>query len=163
MPEELKKSLETLPPVPEIPPVPEAAPEAPVEKRKEQPKGLESETPSIETGEKPSAAPAPPPSQSAPKDPEIAAIEDILSEGLAETYQSMPPALQAAFRKRGEEIAQKVKEMASSAGAKAKSILRLIRDWLRLIPGVNRFFLEQEAKIKTDKIIAYAEKKKEIE
>jgi hypothetical protein len=25
--------------------------------------------------------------------------------------------------------------------------------WLKLLPGVNRFFLEQEAKIKTDRII----------
>jgi len=33
-----------------------------------------------------------------------------------------------------------------------RKALGLIRDWLRIIPGVNRFFLEQEAKIKADKI-----------
>jgi hypothetical protein len=42
-----------------------------------------------------------------------------------------------------------------------KKILALIRDWLKLIPGVNRFFLEQEAKIKTDKILLAAEEKKQ--
>jgi hypothetical protein len=30
--------------------------------------------------------------------------------------------------------------------------LKLIREWLLIIPGVNKYFLEQEAKIKTDKI-----------
>jgi len=26
-------------------------------------------------------------------------------------------------------------------------------NWLKLIPGVNKFFLEQEAKIKTDEVL----------
>ena len=33
-----------------------------------------------------------------------------------------------------------------------KKILKLIREWLLIIPGVNKFFLEQEAKIKAEKI-----------
>ena len=36
---------------------------------------------------------------------------------------------------------------------KAKKIFQLILEWLKLLPGINRFFLEQEAKIKTDRII----------
>jgi len=31
-------------------------------------------------------------------------------------------------------------------------------DWLKILPGVNKFFLEQEAKIKTDKILALKNK-----
>jgi len=29
----------------------------------------------------------------------------------------------------------------------------LIKKWLLLIPGVNKYFLEQEAKIKADEIV----------
>jgi hypothetical protein len=41
-----------------------------------------------------------------------------------------------------------------------KKIFVLIRAWLKIIPGVNRFFLEQEAKIKTDKILFVTEEEK---
>ncbi|MDP3985795.1 MAG: hypothetical protein Q8P82_03440 [bacterium] len=163
MPEEMKKPPETLAPPVETPPTPETAPEAPAEQPAEERKEAALEAPSAETGEKPSAAPPPISAQPAQKDADVVAIEGILSEGLAETYQTMPPAAQAKFRQRGEEVAQKIKELVGTAGVKAKGILRLIRDWLRMIPGVNRFFLEQEAKIKTDKIIAYAERKGEEE
>ena len=36
---------------------------------------------------------------------------------------------------------------------KVKRVLELIYEWLKTIPGVNKFFLEQEAKIKTDEIM----------
>jgi hypothetical protein len=36
---------------------------------------------------------------------------------------------------------------------KAKEVLKLIVIWLRFIPHVNKYFLEQESKIKTDKIL----------
>ena len=32
-------------------------------------------------------------------------------------------------------------------------IIDVIKKWLSIIPGINKFFLEQEAKIKTDKIM----------
>ena len=34
-----------------------------------------------------------------------------------------------------------------------KKIFILIISWLKIIPGVNKFFLEQEAKIKADRIL----------
>jgi hypothetical protein len=40
----------------------------------------------------------------------------------------------------------------------ARKLLTLIRRWLVLIPGVNKFFLEKEAKIKVEKIVNLAEK-----
>ena len=57
------------------------------------------------------------------------------------------------FKLKGEEVARNIEQVVAAGKSKAKQILHWIKDWLKLIPGVNRFFLEQEAKIKTDKII----------
>ena len=50
--------------------------------------------------------------------------------------------------------------MVSAAKVHSKKILKAIVGWLKMIPGVNKFFLEQEAKIKTDKILLAVEDKK---
>ncbi|RMD51274.1 hypothetical protein D6827_02550 [Candidatus Parcubacteria bacterium] len=91
------------------------------------------------------------------KDPVLKDIEDLLAEDLSDIYLSLPQEKKAAFREKGEETAAKIKNMIEAGKAKYKKILSLIRDWLKMIPGVNKFFLEQEAKIKTDKIIQYAQ------
>ena len=57
------------------------------------------------------------------------------------------------FKIKGEETAGKIRELLKSTHIKVKKIFRLIYEWLRLLPGVNKFFLEQEAKIKTDNIV----------
>jgi hypothetical protein len=41
-----------------------------------------------------------------------------------------------------------------------KKIVQAIVEWLKLVPGINKFFIKQTAKIKTDKILA-AKKKEE--
>jgi hypothetical protein len=38
--------------------------------------------------------------------------------------------------------------------------VEIIRNWLKLIPRVNKYFLEQESKIKTDRIITLQRKLK---
>ncbi len=81
-------------------------------------------------------------------------IEKIMEEGLAEAYSRLSPVAQQEFRLKGEETAGKIRELMRSTHVKIKKILRLLLEWLRILPGINRFFLEQEAKIKTDKIIA---------
>jgi len=86
-------------------------------------------------------------------DEEIAQIESILSEGLEDEYNTMPPAVQAIFRKEGERIAAAIQLLLEHSRAAARQIADLIRKWLGMIPGVNRFFLEQEAKIKTDQLL----------
>lgn len=93
------------------------------------------------------------------KDADLLAVETALAEGLEEIYAKMPPSKQAEFRKKGEETAKKIKQMMDQAKLGARKVLGLIRDWLRLIPGVSKFFLEQEAKIKTDRIMEIAERK----
>jgi len=87
-------------------------------------------------------------------------IEDILSEGLDQTYEELPDDLKKEFREKGEETASKIEELVSQAKVVVYKIVDLIKAWLSIIPGVNRFFLEQETKIKTEKILGMAEKNK---
>ncbi len=100
---------------------------------------------------------APPPPQA--KEADFIKVEKILEENLAQAYQSMEPELQSQFKKEGERIASLVWQMIKTAKIQVKEILKMIVHWLKMIPGVNRYFLEQESKIKTDKIIAIAKRK----
>ncbi len=81
------------------------------------------------------------------------AIDLILAEGLNEIYLKMKPEEQKAFKKKGEETVAKINLLLSKTKVKVSEIVNLIRRWLKLIPGVNKFFLEQEVKIKADKIM----------
>jgi len=90
----------------------------------------------------------------APKSAALTKIETVLEEDLDQIYFQLPPEKQAEFRAKGEETASKIVSLMSQAKIQVKKILDLIMDWLKIIPGINRFFLEQEAKIKTDKILA---------
>lgn len=92
------------------------------------------------------------------KSEEVKEIENILSEGLEQVYQNLPTTMREQFKKQGEETASKIEQIISHTKIAVKKILALIFAWLKVIPGVNRFFLEQESKIKTDKILALAEK-----
>ncbi len=80
-------------------------------------------------------------------------IDQILSEGLSDIYLSLSPQKQAEFRQGGEATVKKINILLSQAKVKVKQVLDLIKRWLAIIPGVNKFFLEQEAKIKADKIM----------
>ncbi|PIY96789.1 MAG: hypothetical protein COY66_03015 [Candidatus Kerfeldbacteria bacterium CG_4_10_14_0_8_um_filter_42_10] len=87
-------------------------------------------------------------------------IEKILSEDLVDIYQSMDANQKLLFRQKGEETATLIENLIQTAKATAKKVIQLIGDWLKLIPGVNKFFLEQETKIKTDRILEIIKKKK---
>ena len=80
-------------------------------------------------------------------------IDQILADGLEGAFLSLPPDKQATFKAEGEITAKKINSLLSQTKVKLRQIVSLIRRWLSLIPGVNKFFLEQEAKIKADKII----------
>ncbi len=80
-------------------------------------------------------------------------IESVLEEDLCDLYQQLAPADRQAFKVRGEAIGQQIKIMLAEAKVQARKIWQLIKDWLTALPGVNKFFIEQEAKIKTDKIL----------
>lgn len=77
-----------------------------------------------------------------------------MSSGLADTYAQMDPATQQKFRAAGEETAGKISSLLQASKVQVKKIVDLLVAWLRIIPGVNQFFLEQEAKIKADKILS---------
>ncbi len=87
-------------------------------------------------------------------------VEAILEDDLKDLYVSMPPERQIVFRQKGEETLSKIRVLLTQTKINTKKIFGLIREWLKLIPGVNRFFLEQEAKIKTDKILLVSEEER---
>jgi hypothetical protein len=80
-------------------------------------------------------------------------VENFLAEDLGDIYNRMEQNQRQIFKLKGEEVARKIEEMAAKGKMRIKKIVALIKEWLKIIPGVNRFFLEQEAKIKGDKII----------
>ncbi|MBI5728283.1 MAG: hypothetical protein HY984_00850 [Candidatus Magasanikbacteria bacterium] len=80
-------------------------------------------------------------------------VEKIMSEGLAEAYRTLTPVEQQAFKIKGEETAWEIRQLLNKTKIKIRRIFRLILVWLKMLPGLNRFFLEQEAKIKADKIM----------
>ena len=72
---------------------------------------------------------------------------------MAEVYFRLEPKLQQQFKVKGEETASQIEKLLTQTKVKAKDIFRLIIGWLKIIPGVNKFFIRQEAKIKTNKIL----------
>ena len=89
------------------------------------------------------------------KDEALLEVEKILEDGLGEFVVSLPEAPKARFLALGREMATKIAQMVRGYKVKVREVAQLIREWLLVIPGVNAFFLEQEAKIKTDRILQY--------
>ncbi|MDP3793648.1 MAG: hypothetical protein Q8R07_02745 [Candidatus Uhrbacteria bacterium] len=86
------------------------------------------------------------------KDDVTVEVEKILEEGLQTYYNEMPETARVRFRGKGVEVSIQIANMVRAFHLQAKKVLKLVRDWLLTIPGVNKFFLEQEAKIKTDRL-----------
>lgn len=80
-------------------------------------------------------------------------IEDILSQDLADTFLQLSPSKQAEFKIKGEETAREINNLLDKAKFEVSKIIDLIKKWLFIIPGMNKFFIEQEAKIKADEIV----------
>lgn len=80
-------------------------------------------------------------------------VEKILEDGLRDTYANLSPLAKEEFKLQGEKTTAKIRVLLNSTRVKAVSILRLILEWLHLLPAINQFFLLKEAKIKTDKIL----------
>jgi len=96
-----------------------------------------------------------------PSTPEVerqVEIERILEDDLSTVYFNLPEDKKEAFRLEGEKAAFQINQLLSSTKVKVQKIIKLIKNWLLLIPGVNRFFLEQEAKLKADEIIKLNDK-----
>ncbi|MFA5248658.1 MAG: hypothetical protein WC415_05640 [Patescibacteria group bacterium] len=80
-------------------------------------------------------------------------IEKKLAHGLDDIYLSLSPEKRAEFRKAGEETAIKINKLLEKTKVNLSKIVNLIRKWLSVLPGVNKLFLEQEAKIRADEIV----------
>ncbi|PIZ99699.1 MAG: hypothetical protein COX77_00855 [Candidatus Komeilibacteria bacterium CG_4_10_14_0_2_um_filter_37_10] len=80
-------------------------------------------------------------------------IENILAEDLGDFYQHLDPQQKTQFRQKGEETAKQISSVLSRTKIKISQVIKLITSWLKLVPGFNKFFIEQSAKIKADKIL----------
>lgn len=139
----------------------EILPEKRIEAAEKRAEEIPSEPEKVETeAPKPGAIPAgigqiP----AAPAKSEIQAeIEGILMENLEDIFNSLSEYQKKQFKAKQEETASKIERLVKAFKVKIKEVVSLIREFLRIIPGLNKFFLEQEAKIKTDKILALKEK-----
>ena len=81
-------------------------------------------------------------------------VEKIMEEGLADAFKEMTPIQKQEFKIKGEKMALEIRRLLKNTHVKVKSIFKLVLEWLKMMPGINKFYLEQEAKIKADKIIA---------
>ena len=157
--------------VPQEQKVPEqAVPEVVVEKKVEQEVSPENEVKVAEVAEEAKAPVAAPivageeqvASIPAPvKTEEQKKVESILSDGLADLYTQLPENRRDEFKKKGEETASQIVILMQSAKVKVGKVVELIRGWLSMIPGVNKFFLEQESKIKADRLLEYKKDQEE--
>ena len=95
------------------------------------------------------------------KDELVIEVEKILEDGVGAFYDSLPPDAKPIFRARGEAVAREIADMVRTLKIHVKRIVVLITDWLKSIPGVNKYFLEQEAKIKADRIVQLIEARRE--
>ncbi|MFH1235574.1 MAG: hypothetical protein V1685_01385 [Parcubacteria group bacterium] len=84
---------------------------------------------------------------------QVKAVETILEENLQAVFKTMDANQQNEFKQQGEVTARKLVILMSAVKFRVKEITRAIVRWLRFIPGVSNFFVEQEAKIKTDKLV----------
>lgn len=85
-------------------------------------------------------------------------IESILEKDLEELYMSMPDDKKQEFKEKGEETAGKINVLLKGVKIQVGKIINLIADWLNIIPRVNKFFIKQTAKIKTDEILDLSSK-----
>ena len=85
-------------------------------------------------------------------------IDKILEDDLNEIFLTLPTKQRQEFKRKGEETVNKINQLLNKTKIHLNRIISLIRDWLKMIPGVNKFFLEQEAKIKASKIIKLKDK-----
>lgn len=88
------------------------------------------------------------------RDEVIIQLEKIMSKGLDDIYRDLSPLKKQEFKIRGEEIAFEIRDLLRATKVNLKKIFGLLFEWLKILPGVNKFFLEQDAKIKADLIYA---------
>ena len=92
------------------------------------------------------------------KDEMTLRIEKVMEAGLEDAFKALTPLQKQEFKIKGEQTAWKIRQLLKKTKVKIKEIFKLLLEWLKILPGVNKFFLEQEAKIKADLIVALKNK-----
>jgi len=141
--------------VPEQPPQPEKGPDVSFEQGESAPEQPVTASAQQESAPAPAPIAVPAPSAPAPvqKDAEQMSIERHLEENLWDIYRSLDAKVRDRFKVEGENVAVTLRAAIGTPKMKPNFALKLILSWLRIIPKVNKFFLEQEAKIKTDNVM----------
>lgn len=83
-------------------------------------------------------------------------IEAILAAGeVLELYQALSNQQKEFFRRTGEAKAEEILNLVNQPEIEKKlgEIVKIIIDWLKIIPDLNILFVEQEAQIKATEII----------
>ncbi len=80
-------------------------------------------------------------------------VEEILSNNMDKAFLSMDVATQHKFKTKGEQTGRQITSLLQKGKATVQKITSLILEWLRIIPQVNKHYIEQEAKIKAENII----------
>ncbi|MDO8425142.1 MAG: hypothetical protein Q7T01_01350 [bacterium] len=149
--------------------MPLGSPEQPIV---EQPRTLARITEQLEqrpaAPERASASPAArasiPQSSAAPRVQKSPLREDIeialADEQLKALYMGLDPQVQQAFRGAASRLAERLEAMFVRGPVDVREAHGDIVRWLHVIPRLNRWFLTQEAKVKTDAILALARKQK---
>ncbi len=88
------------------------------------------------------------------RDPLTSQIEKIMEAGLVDAFKEMNEIQKQEFKIKGEQVALEIKQLLGKSKVKIKKIFELLVSWLQIIPGISRFFIQQEAKIKADKLLA---------
>ena len=146
----------------QVPETPAASVETPKESTEKRETKLAEQEPAekkepVVAAKVPATPPTPPaaatPVPKAKKSETLERIEDIMEEDLKEVYSHLTPEKKQEFRKKGEETAEEIEGMLFRVKIHSKKVFGLLFGWLKIIPGVNRYFLKQEAKLKTDEIM----------
>ena len=151
-PSEISEQPKTEAPAPTPEGAVEFAPEKPVEKQPSEENFLEESIGGLKkklrsTKKKPTTVPQ-------VRDEVTIQVEKIMEEELGDAFTELTTIQKQEFKMKGEQVAFEIRDLLKKTHLKAKTIFKLIFEWLKMLPGINKFFLEQEAKIKTDKILS---------
>ena len=71
-------------------------------------------------------------------------IEKIMEEDLKDAFKELDIIQKEEFKIKGEDTALKIRAAMRQAKIKVKTIIRLLVQWLKMLPGVNRFLLSRK-------------------
>jgi hypothetical protein len=91
-------------------------------------------------------------SEAIPVDPLVQEIESMLAVDLDGAFKELPEAVKTRFLADGRMLAHRVFD--ARTHLEPNDVVKWIRAWLHQIPRVNKAFLAQDAKIKTDLLLA---------